>query len=137
MISIFIANVDSRLLRLDCHMSADFKVIKEGEVLQGSVISTFHHVSFQECKAQCLFNENCKSINSQNEGDQICELNNASVPEVSVFCESVFKRMGWTYASTSYINQRVRLGMIIPPILTIGKLVFSSVLVAFHLLDAA
>ena len=131
LISIFIAKVDSRLLRLNCHMSADFKVIKEGEVLQGSVISTFDHFSFQECKAQCLFTENCKSINSQNEDDQICELNDASVPEVSVFCKAVFKRAGWTHASTSYINQRVSLGLIIPPALTTGKPVFFFLFVAF------
>ena len=113
MTSILTANVDSRVLRLNCHLSADFKVIKKGEVLQGSVISTFDHLSFQECKAQCLLNKNCKSINFQNADSQICELNNASVPEISVFCTAVFKRQGWTHASISYTNQLVRLHYIL------------------------
>eukprot|EP00112_Aurelia_sp_Birch-Aquarium-sp1_P000650 Seg1061.4 transcript_id=Seg1061.4/GoldUCD/mRNA.D3Y31 product="hypothetical protein" protein_id=Seg1061.4/GoldUCD/D3Y31 len=103
-----ISVIDGEILRLQCKRFANFSVIKQDEVLQGSVIGTLLFKSERECEFGCLMNDQCKSFNSQDNGDQICELNSKTTETDEVVLVS---KKGWTYKTTNYTYPLVSKGV--------------------------
>ena len=50
--------------------------------MTGHVIKTFKDIGVKGCVARCIDYVDCKSFNIRFPDDDICELNNATVPEV-------------------------------------------------------
>ena len=98
--------VRGRILRLGCLQYANFDVIYDKGVLQGSVIATFAGLSSQQCEEECIAERECKSINSENNGARACELNSKSTADPLDGVLLVYKE-GWTYKSTRYNDRLV------------------------------
>eukprot|EP00112_Aurelia_sp_Birch-Aquarium-sp1_P018432 Seg44.3 transcript_id=Seg44.3/GoldUCD/mRNA.D3Y31 product="L-rhamnose-binding lectin CSL3" protein_id=Seg44.3/GoldUCD/D3Y31 len=94
-------NTKCYILRLPCKQTARFSIVRANVAQQGSVLETFMFLSLQECQAKCLLNAECKSINYEVNGTQICELNDKST-EDSQNDVTLNIRTGWNYYTTSY-----------------------------------
>ena len=93
------------ILRLPCERAANFSISKQDVALQGSVIETFMFRDISQCQSRCIFNDDCKSINFQEHGENICELNNKATYtgiEDKRFEPKLTTRKGWKYMSTNY-----------------------------------
>ena len=102
-----VSTSDAEILRLPCKHFANFSIIKPNAALQGSVIATLLFKSERECRFDCMTNSQCKSINRQEGGDQICELNNRTSEDLRDDV-SLDPRPGWTFQSTDYADPLVR-----------------------------
>ena len=93
--------VDGFILRLPCQRSANFSIVRQDVALQGSVIETFMFSEISECQSHCIFNEGCKSINYQDNGENICELNNITTEDMR-YKIKLTPRRGWKYMTTDH-----------------------------------
>ena len=93
--------VDGFILRLPCQRSANFSIVRQDVALQGSVIETFMFSEISECQSHCIFNEGCKSINYQDNGENICELNNITTEDMR-YKIKLTPRKGWKYMTTDH-----------------------------------
>ena len=89
------------VLRLPCERAANFSVVEQGLVLQGSIIATFMFTTVSECQSHCMFEDGCKSINYQVHGENVCELNNITTEDVR-YESNLTPRNGWIYMSTDH-----------------------------------
>lgn len=103
---LMILTSEAIIVRLSCKQYGNFSVIHPGYVLQGSVIATFHFLSQQECKFECLMNIWCKSVNIENGGDERCELNDKT-PEDITDNVTLSAKSTWTFITTNYSDPLV------------------------------
>ena len=89
------------VLRLPCERAANFSVVRQSVVLQGSVIATFMFTTVSECQSHCLFKDGCQSINYQDHGEYVCELNNSTSEDVR-YELGLTPRNGWMFMSTDH-----------------------------------
>ena len=54
-----------------------------------------------ECQSHCIFNDACQSINYQDLGENICELNNITTEDIR-YEAKLMSRKGWKYMSTDH-----------------------------------
>ena len=89
------------MLRLPCEKVANFSIVKQGAALRGSVIETFMFTELFECQSHCIFNNDCKSINYQEHGENICELNNVTTEDMR-YESKLTPTKGWKYTTTDH-----------------------------------
>ncbi|XP_065065385.1 uncharacterized protein LOC135691443 [Rhopilema esculentum] len=94
--------MNCRILRLPCQHFANFTVTRKGYALLLAQISVYDHLSVQECKAQCVFNQNCKAISYNVNGT--CILNSESPADSlsTIFEGNLTQETGWSFMSTNY-----------------------------------
>eukprot|EP00795_Rhopilema_esculentum_P014493 gene14493-5555_t len=73
----------------------------------GTVIQSKQFLELSECKAECLANDECFSINYQMNDDNTCELNNMALDSVTYFLQHFISRQGWSFM-TSETKTRMR-----------------------------
>ena len=98
-------NSKAYIIRLPCLKFANFSVIWNNTALRGSIVATLYGVDETSCKAECLHNERCKSINI-NEEEMMCQINGKVAEDLNDGIELVTKE-GWTYKSTDYQSSLV------------------------------
>ena len=97
----------SHILRLSCKMFAQFTVIKDDAILQGSVLGTFNNMDVPECQFECMKHPMCKSINTNEGKCSQCQLS-ANSTEDPRELNRVTSRFGWKYFSTDFSETKVR-----------------------------
>ena len=85
-----------------------FSNFTNNTVLQGSIIKTLLKKSQEECEVECVNEFACKSINSENAGQNTCELNSESASDPSDNV-TLTAKSGWTFKSTNYSDPLVRM----------------------------
>ena len=98
-------NSKGHIIRLPCLKFANFSIIKNNTELLGSTVATLYGVDETSCKAECLHNERCKSININKE-EMICQINGKVAEDLHDGIELVTTE-GWTYKSTDYQSNLV------------------------------
>ena len=96
--------INGEILRLPCRIFANFSVVLHDHSLS-SPFRSFDNFYEQMCKAECIMEHRCKSINLNKELG-ICQLNNKSAQDPKDFIEEQ-KKEGWTYYSTRFEEQNV------------------------------
>lgn len=95
------SNTNGFVLRLQCKSFINFSISQQDVILQGSVVATFMFLPLHECQAKCMFNAACQSINYQQHGDHICELNKRTTEDLRYVVE-LTARSGWIYMTTDH-----------------------------------
>ncbi|XP_065065382.1 uncharacterized protein LOC135691439 isoform X2 [Rhopilema esculentum] len=96
-----------RILRLPCQHFANFTVTRKGYALLLAQISVYDHLSVQECKAQCVFNQNCKAVSYNVNGTCILNSEAPADPLSTIFEGNLTQEMGWSFMSTNYSEKLV------------------------------
>lgn len=100
LLQLFASN-NAKILRLLCKRFANFTIIQSNTLLQGSTLETFSNMDIQSCQFKCLMNWDCKSINTNEDENNLCQLNNQTIESKDGKALSTL-RSGWTYWSTDY-----------------------------------
>ena len=106
LLAAFIIGCHCHILRLKCTYFADFSVKAENHLLEGSKIQEIEGASLNECKGQCVLNQQCKSINFRKDGSGICWLNRKSSIDVMDRI-NLTKSEKWDFHSTNYSVREV------------------------------
>eukprot|EP00795_Rhopilema_esculentum_P014120 gene14120-5114_t len=85
---------------------ADFSVKVENHLLEGSKIQEIEGASLNECKGQCVLNQQCKSINIKKDGSGMCWLNRKSSIDVMDRI-NLTESDEWDFHSTNYSVREV------------------------------
>ena len=92
------------ILRLPCKFYGNFSIVKKEMALSGALITTLHNMNEEECKTECRYNYQCKSVNINNARTE-CELNTKVIEDEGV--QQLVEKPGWFYTSTSYEDRLV------------------------------
>ena len=64
-------------------------------------MATLMFTEIDECQSHCMFLEGCQSVNYQEHGENICELNNITTEDVR-YEVNLTERKGWKYMTTDH-----------------------------------
>ena len=95
-------SVSCFILRNECMVDAQFVITYSGKALDGAVISRFSE-SEQDCRERCMKDDQCKSININNNRRK-CELNNKIAGDNGTLFVT---RDGWKYKTTNFSERQV------------------------------
>eukprot|EP00794_Sanderia_malayensis_P005977 gene5977-6673_t len=99
----FFGGSDAWILRKNCIQYAVFSYVKANLVLEGSVLRTLKGLSAAQCEAACIDEFFCKSINTQDGGERLCELNEGHVLDKWAKA-TLTSKTGWTHRATDYAD---------------------------------
>ena len=103
---IFLPIINCNILRLQCKMIAEFRIKKDGQKLENSVIETIKNVKLQQCFDSCMHNYQCKSVNFKATNIRICQLNSKS--SVDIFdAVSLTADPNWDFYSPNFSDKLV------------------------------
>ncbi len=100
-------DTDAWIHRSMCSSYANFSYIKDDAVLQGSVYWTFRNKTQEECEAECVNEFHCRSVNTEKDGDRMCELNMENVLE-KIKNLQLTPKIGWVHKATDYNDPWVK-----------------------------
>ncbi len=97
----------AHILRLSCTDYANFTIVKENVVLQGSLLATFLDIAEADCEQQCILKERCKSINVEKVA-RTCELNDRATTDFVDGEKILVPKSNWIYKATDHNEILVR-----------------------------
>ena len=87
-------------------MIAEFRIKKDGQKLENSVIETINNVKLQQCFDSCMQNYQCKSVNFKATNIRTCQLNSKS--SVDIFdAVSLTADPKWDFYSSNFSDKLV------------------------------